>query len=151
MSPLFRNRKEAGQLLAGRLSRQGFKQPVVLAGSTSAVPVAFEVALALDAPLHLLLSGEFELSGRTVIVVDDALRPGSSLREALVLLRRRAPRRIVVAVPLAAPEAILELDLLADSVVVLLRPESLGDARPYYADFAAVTDEAAQALLERRR
>jgi predicted phosphoribosyltransferase len=157
MNSLFRNLKEAGQLLAGRLSRQGFAQPVVLARSASAVPVAFEVALALDAPLDLLGSGtaapqpSIELAGRTLIVVDHSLFRGSGLRAELELLRRQGPRRIVVAVPVAAPEAIRELDPAADCVVTLLRPERPGDDGPFYEDFAAPSAEDVSTLLARRR
>ena len=148
---MFRNRKEAGRLLAGRLSREGFVQPLVLARSASAVPIAFEVALALDAPLDLLFGENAELAGRSVIVVEDALSGGGSLRAALAELRHKAPRRIVVAVPVAEPEAIGELDTLADRVVALLRPKRLRDAGTYYADFGAPSDADVSALLARRR
>jgi len=148
---LFRNRKEAGQLLAGRLSSEGFVQPVVLARSASAVPVAFEVALALDAPLDLMFGEHAELAGRSVIVVEDVLSRGGSLPAALSELRCKAPRRIVVAVPVAEPEAIRELETAADRVVALLRPNRLRDAGMYYADFGAPSDEDVCALLARRR
>jgi predicted phosphoribosyltransferase len=157
MNSLFRNLKEAGQLLAGRLSRQGFAQPVVRARSASAVPVAFEVALALDAPLGLIGTGDVareptvEFAGRTLIVVDHSLFCGSGLRAELDLLRLKGPRRIVVAVPVAAPEAIRELERAADCVVALLRPERLGDAGPFYEEFVAPSAEDVSTLLARRR
>src|SRR5690349_15990796 len=102
MHSLFRDLKEAGQLLAGMLSRHGFAQPVVLARSTSAAPVAFEVALALDAPMDFVHSEDsasrvpVEIAGRSVIVVDHALVGGSSLQAELDLLRLKGPRRIVL-------------------------------------------------------
>ena len=148
---MFRNRKEAGQLLAGRLSKEGFVQPLVLARSASVVPIAFEVALALDAPLELLLAEDARLAGRSVIVVEDVLSLGGSLPAALAGLRRKSPRRIVVAVPVAEQDAIQELDTLADRVVALLRPDRLRDAGMYYADFGAPSEEDVSALLARRR
>lgn len=148
---VFRNRKEAGQLLAGRLASEGFVQPLVLARTASVVPIAFEVALALDAPLELLPAAQAALAGRSVIVVDEGLRWGGALPELLAELRRKAPRRIVVAVPVAEPEAIRELGTRADRVVALLRPKRMRDAGTYYAEFGAPSDEAVSALLERRR
>src|SRR5439155_12841820 len=159
----FRNRQEAGRLLAERLQEHGGRDVIVLALPRGGVPVGLEIARALGVPLDVFLvrklglPGQEELAmgaiasggarvlnedlvatlglssdvidsvaareqaeldrreqayrgdrpapdvgGRTVIVVDDGLATGSSMRAAVAALRQRGPARIVVAVP-AAP------------------------------------------------
>ncbi|MFF4488702.1 phosphoribosyltransferase [Streptomyces sp. NPDC001544] len=81
-----------------------------------------------------------DLTGRTVIVVDDGLATGSTARAALRHVRRRAPARLVLAVPVGAPAS---LDLLreeADDVVCVHRPASFTAVGQWYDDFGQMTD-----------
>ena len=79
--------------------------------------------------------------GRTAILVDDGVATGASMEAALVALRRRGPRHIVVAVPVAAPEALPRLRRLADEVVCLAAPESFNAIGLFYGDFHQLRDE----------
>lgn len=181
MAPLaiFRNRASAGRQLASRLAREPFTDPVVLALPRGGVPVGYEVAKALNAPLDLLLvrkigvPGQSELAagavvdgqnpdlvlndhvigvagldastirmlaaleleeverrrrtylsgrapvpiiGRSAIVVDDGIATGASIRAALTALRRRQPKDLTLAVPVAPAETVAELRPLVDRI-----------------------------------
>src|SRR5438309_7594922 len=176
---LFRDRTEAGRQLAARLAAYvGRKDVLVLALPRGGVPVAFEVAKALHAPLDIFLvrklgvPGHEELAmgaiatggvrvlnndtvdylgipatvidsitaielrelerreiayrgnrpepdvrGKTVILVDDGLATGSTMRAATEALRQQQPARIVVAVPVSAPQTCAEYRLGGDEIV----------------------------------
>src|SRR5688572_26838768 len=174
----YRDRRHAGTELAHRLGHLKGDDVVVLGLPRGGVPVAFEVARALEAPLdvfvvrklglpgheelamgaiatggvQLLDPGVIRASGvsedeieavadrvrgelerrerayrgersppdvrdRTVILVDDGLATGSTMRAAVRALRRQGPARVVVAVPVGAPDSCSELDGEADEVV----------------------------------
>lgn len=211
MSKVFVNRTEAGRALAHRLAAMTLPPPVVvLALPRGGVPVAAEVARALDAPLDLLLvrkigapwqpelavaavvdgsppdivvdeltsrlSGVDEayiqrhaaeelreierrrgvyLSGRppvpvrgaTVIVVDDGVATGTTVRAAIKALRRRDPARLVVAVPVAPADTVAALREEADEVVCLAQPEPFHAIGLHYGDFHQVPDEEVLAAL----
>jgi putative phosphoribosyl transferase len=159
MSSVFRDRKEAGRLLAGRLAGRGYLQPVVLAVSRGGVAIGYEVARALGAPLDVLPvngaaaahghRGEVPVEGRSAIVVADELVPDGCLAATLAALRRRKPKRIVVAAPVATRAALVELAGEADDVVCLLRPLESGPVEHVYADHHDVSEAEASALLER--
>lgn len=199
----FSNRAEAGRKLAKALAVYKDQQPVVLALPRGGVPVAAEVAIALKAPLDLVLvrkigvpdqpelamgavvdgktpvvvrndsvirlcrvsEQEFnavrdaqlaeierrrklyvgdrahpELKGRTAIVVDDGIATGATTRAALQALRQRAPRRLVLAVPVAPTESLKALKDEADDVVCLEAYEDFGAIGLFYDDFAQVGD-----------
>jgi predicted phosphoribosyltransferase len=209
---MFENRSDAGRQLARRLARFRGHDVVVLALPRGGVPVAFEVAQALGAPLDLLLvrklgaPGHPELAagaivdgetleivanedvlrltgadhaylervaqrelaelerrralylgarpplavkGRTAIVVDDGVATGATTRAALRGLRRRAPARVVLAVPVAAPEALASLAAEADEIECLEAPASFGAVGSFYRDFRQTGDAEVIALLER--
>jgi predicted phosphoribosyltransferase len=208
---LFRDRTEAGRVLAAELSAYADRPDViVLALPRGGVPVAFEVARALHAPLDVFLVRKLgvpgheelamgaiatggvrvlnedvvralnipdevidlvaaeeqqelerrerayrddrplpEVRGRTVILVDDGLATGSSMRAAVAALRHLGPARIVVAVPVAAADTCTEFQHEVDDVVCARTPEPFYGVGLWYDDFSQTTDEEVHALLER--
>jgi predicted phosphoribosyltransferase len=212
MSPrLFRDRTEAGRLLAARLEQYAGKPDVmVLALPRGGVPVAYEVARALPAPMDVFIvrklgvPGQEELAmgavatggvrvlndqvvkglgipeymidavvkweteelkrrerlyrgdrpppdvrGKTVILVDDGLATGSTMLAAARALRQQGPARIVVAVPVAAPDTCELLKADVDEVVCAVTPEPFYAVGLWYRDFSQTTDEEVRELLER--
>ena len=87
------------------------------------------------------------MSGRTVILVDDGLATGASMQAAVLALRRLQPARIVVAVPVAAPETCEQLREIADEVVCATTPEPFYAVGLWYEDFSQTSDEEVRALL----
>jgi putative phosphoribosyl transferase len=207
---LFNDRREAGRLLAGRLLHLKDNSPVVLALPRGGVPVGFEVARALAAPLDLVLvrkigaphneefavgaitDGEHptvvidqhlvrrleissayldeaktgalaeierrrhvwlgdrpavDISGRTAIVVDDGIATGATMRAALQATRARKPARVVLAVPVAAPDSLDALRREADDVVCLDVPEYFRAGGQFYRNFPQLRDAEVTALL----
>lgn len=211
MGDLFTNRAEAGRALADQLQAYAGRQDVVvLALPRGGVPVAWEVARALAAPLdllivrklavprqpevamgaiasagamhidskivahygvsarqldeivaaeslelirrHALYCGKREavpVEGRTVIVVDDGVATGASMRAALIALRGAKPAWIVVAVPVAPPEAQELIGTAADEFACVLSPLDFSSVGQFYRDFAHPSDEQIRALLAR--
>jgi predicted phosphoribosyltransferase len=205
----FRDRVEAGRLLAERLQAYaGRDDVIVLALPRGGVPVAYEVAKALGAPLGvfvvrkigvpgheelamgaiasggvLLLDEELiqrlglgreelerriaaelrelerreaaytggreapELEGKTVILVDDGLATGSTMRAAAVAVRRLNPARIVVAVPVASPETCEEFREVVDETVCVLTPRPFRAVGLWYDDFSQTSDDEVRRLL----
>lgn len=215
MAPLYEDRFAAGRRLASVLTGLDLSQPIVLALPRGGVPVAAEVARALDAPLDLLLvrkigaPGQPELAvaavaegalqpiveidghtlaasgvdeayvwgelpahlaeiarrrrlylghdemlpvaGATVIVVDDGVATGTTLRAALHALRRRRPARIVAAMPVAPRAEAQRLRGLADVWLCPAELERLGAVGMHYEDFDQTSDEEVCALLDQAR
>ena len=89
-----------------------------------------------------------EVKGRTVILVDDGLATGSTMRAAIAALRQREPARIVVAVPVASASTADGMRPLADDLVVLQTPEPFYAVGSWYEDFTQTTDATVRALLE---
>jgi putative phosphoribosyl transferase len=208
----FRNRAEAGQKLAVALAGYRDQDPVILALPRGGVPVAAEVASALNAPLDLILvrkvgvpfepelamgaivdgdlplvvrnddvirhagvdEAEFKavcdaefseierrrkrylgsrdrtaVEGRTAIVIDDGVATGATTRAALRATRMRKPKRLVLAVPVAPTESLVELRGEADEVICLEDYEAFGAIGFYYADFRQVPDEEVIEILRR--
>lgn len=208
---LFRDRKEAGRLLARKLTTYADRPDViVLALPRGGVPVAFEVARALHVPLDVFLvrklgvPGHEELAmgamasggvlvlnaevvralripndivdkvvakerqelerrersyrgdrpapdvrGRTIILIDDGLATGSTMRAAIAALRQQGPARIVVAVPVGAPETCAEFQDEADEAICAVTPEPFYAVGVWYRDFSQTTDEEVHDLLDR--
>jgi predicted phosphoribosyltransferase len=90
-----------------------------------------------------------DVRGRTVILVDDGLATGSSMRAAVAALRKLGPGRVVVAVPVGAPETCAEFRGEADEVVCGQTPEPFYAVGIWYEDFSQTTDEEVRELLER--
>jgi predicted phosphoribosyltransferase len=207
----FRDRREAGRLLAEELAGYaGREDVIVLALPRGGVPVAYEVARALGAPLDVFLvrklgvPGHEELAlgaiatggvrllnedvvrgrrippevidgveaaeraelerrereyrgdrpapdvrGRTVILIDDGLATGASMRAAVAALRQGRPARIVVAVPIAAPSTCEEFRDEVDQVVCARTPEPFFAVGLWYDDFSQTTDDEVRDLLRR--
>lgn len=207
----YRDRREAGRELARRLEYYANRPDVlVLALPRGGVPVAFEVARALSAPMDVFLVrklgvvGHEELAmgaiasggvrvlnedvvrqlkispgtidavaqkeqrelerrevafrgsrppppieGRIVILVDDGLATGSTMRAAVVALREHSPSRIVVAAPIGASETCKEFQHEADEVICARTPEPFYAVGMWYENFAQTTDEEVHELLDR--
>jgi predicted phosphoribosyltransferase len=207
----FRDRVEAGRLLAERLREYaGRDDVIVLALPRGGVPVAYEVAKALGAPLDVFLvrkvglpgheelamgavaSGgvlvlderliqlrgigreqlervvqtelreldrreaayrggrePLDLSGKTVILVDDGLATGASMRAAALAVRRLNPARIVVAVPVAAAETCDGFRDFVDEIVCEVTPKPFHAVGLWYDDFPQTSDEEVRELLTR--
>jgi predicted phosphoribosyltransferase len=88
-----------------------------------------------------------DLWGRTVIVVDDGLATGSSMRAAISALKQEHPKAIVVAVPVAAAQTCQELREEVDAVVCLFTPPDFSAVGRWYEDFSQTTDEEVHELL----
>jgi putative phosphoribosyl transferase len=88
------------------------------------------------------------IAGKTVILIDDGLATGSTMRAAIAALGLESPTRIVVAVPTAPIETCTELRYLVDEVVCLITPDPFYAVGLWYEDFAQTTDEEVRELLE---
>ena len=208
--PQFLNRREAGRHLATALRRFRHENPVILALPRGGVPVAHEVAEALDAPLDILLVrkigapghpelglgavvdghdpqtvlndevmralhpstayiedernrqlAEIErrrelyrpgreaipLKGRTVIVVDDGVATGGTVKAVLRALSRSGVTRTILAIPVAPADVLAELQTLADRVVCLASPHPFHAVGLHYRDFEQTDDAEVIAIL----
>ncbi|MGH7509106.1 MAG: phosphoribosyltransferase [Gemmatimonadales bacterium] len=90
-----------------------------------------------------------EVRGRTVILVDDGLATGSTMRAAVAAIKSQNPERLVVAVPVAAPETCQALKKEVDEVICALAPEPFFAVGNWYQDFSQTTDEEVRELLRR--
>ena len=88
-----------------------------------------------------------EIAGRTVIVIDDGIATGATMRAALLAVRARRPRQVVLAVPVAPTSTLEALRADADDVVCLEDHEPFDAIGVFYRDFTQVTDEEVVALL----
>jgi predicted phosphoribosyltransferase len=91
------------------------------------------------------------VQGKTVILVDDGLATGSTMRAAVAALRARHPARLVVAVPVAAPETCEAMRREVDEVVCAHVPEPFMAVGQWYQDFSQTTDNEVHELLRRGR
>jgi len=208
---MFTDRKAAGRELAAALMRFKAESPVVLAVPRGGVPVAYEVARALEAPLDIIVARKLgapghhelglgaivdgdhpqsvlnediirelgvsaqyiqteietelkeirrrqtayrkgrpaaEVAGRTVIVIDDGIATGGSIRAALRGVKRMGPGKLVLAVPVAPPETIAAMGGEADEIVCLEAPEYFMAIGEFYDDFRQTRDDEVIELLE---
>jgi predicted phosphoribosyltransferase/pimeloyl-ACP methyl ester carboxylesterase len=90
-----------------------------------------------------------EVEGKTILLVDDGLATGSTMRAAVTALRQRNPRRIVVAVPVGPQDVCASMEDEADEVVCLRRPQQFGAVGRWYEDFGQTTDDQVRELLGR--
>jgi len=89
-----------------------------------------------------------DVSGLTVILVDDGIATGASMRAAIRALRQMKPARIVIAVPVAPPSTCNRLQFEVDELVCLEMPEAFYGVAQFYGDFAQVSDEEVKELLD---
>jgi predicted phosphoribosyltransferase len=87
------------------------------------------------------------VEGRTVILVDDGLATGATMRAAVRAVRERGPADIVVAVPTASRDAVDLLADVADHVIAVLTPHDFGGVSAWYRDFSQVSDDTVRSLL----
>jgi predicted phosphoribosyltransferase len=205
----FRDRVEAGELLAAKLAEYRDRDDViVLALPRGGVPVAREVARTLAVPIDVYVvrklgvpgheelamgaiatggvrqinrdvvdalgipanvidavaererreldrreqayrgdRGPLSLTNRTVILVDDGLATGSTMRAAVMAARQQQPARVIVAVPVGAASTCADLATEADDVVCLRTPDPFVAVGLWYRDFTPTTDHEVRALL----
>lgn len=91
------------------------------------------------------------VTGRPVLVVDDGLATGTTMRSAVLTLRQMNPSRIVVAVPVAPPSTVHALAAEADEVLCVTMPEPFWSVGAWYEDFRQVDDDHVRALLAAAR
>jgi putative phosphoribosyl transferase len=196
------DRNDAGRRLAAELRALSLEDPMVLALPRGGVPVGYEIARELSAPLDVWVVGKIgapwneefgigavaeggfvhlsavtlryaglskadlseaidkqrhavarrsrELRGdrgrpglrdRTVIVADDGIATGSTMRAALESIRVEHPKTIILAVPVAAAQALRGLEALVDDIVTLLTPRELTAVGSWYEDFEHLHDD----------
>jgi putative phosphoribosyl transferase len=205
----FRDRREAGRVLAGSLRKYADRRDVMVLGlPRGGVPVAFEVASALQVPLDVFIvrklgvpgfeelamgaiaSGgarvinnavlsqvpnaeealrvateievremerreaeyrgarePLELAGKTVILVDDGLATGATMRAATKALRQHKVARCVVAVPVAPPDTCAYLEDEVDEIICLATPAHFRAVGQFYDDFTQTSDQDVRNLL----
>lgn len=89
-----------------------------------------------------------DVSGKTVILIDDGLATGSTMRAAIQAVRQRDPARVVAAVPVAAPETCSEMSEEADDMVCAATPRPFHAVGLWYQDFTQTSDQEVRDLLE---
>lgn len=99
--------------------------------------------------LYLVARAREDVAGRTVIVIDDGIATGATMRTALRAVRARAPKELVLAVPVAAKDTLDELQNEADVAICLESPAWLDAVGCFYGDFRQVTDAEVSAALAR--
>ncbi len=209
MRTVFRNRTEAGQLLARRLVRYANRKGVIVLGlPRGGVPVAYEVARALNAPLDVFIVRKLgvpnhrelamgaiatggvrvinndvvenlglsqlaidavaaeeqkelarretayrgdrpapTIHGQTVLLIDDGIATGSTMRAAIQAVSKQSPARLVVAVPTIAASSYRLFEPLVDELIALMTPEDFHAVGQWYEDFGQTTDEEVTHLL----
>ncbi len=89
-----------------------------------------------------------DVSGRTVILVDDGLATGATMRAALKALRQQQPARLVVAVPISSPETCHKLQDEVDEIICAVTPRPFQSVGFWYDDFSQTTDDEVRKLLQ---
>ena len=92
-----------------------------------------------------------DVQGHTVILIDDGLATGSTMRAAIAALRKMSPAKIVVAVPVAAPETCETIRNEVDDIICAVTPEPFLAVGTWYSDFSQTSDDEVRDLLDERR
>lgn len=90
-----------------------------------------------------------ELQDRVVLLIDDGLATGSTMKAAVQAVRARRPARIVVAVPVGSPDTCREFAGIADEIICVRTPEHFSAVGQWYLDFSQTTDDEVRTLLQR--
>jgi predicted phosphoribosyltransferase len=90
-----------------------------------------------------------ELKNKIVIIVDDGVATGNTIKATIVLIRKKHPLKIVVAIPVAPPRTAYELKFLVDDFICLATPDDFIAVGQYYFDFGEVTDQQAVEMLKK--
>ncbi|SEQ48674.1 phosphoribosyltransferase [Thalassovita taeanensis] len=98
--------------------------------------------------LYLKGRGSIPIEGRTAIVVDDGIATGATMRASLKAVRLRKPAKLVLAVPVAAPDTLEEFRSEVDEIVCLLKPQRLIAVGAHYVDFGQTSDEDVVRLMD---
>jgi predicted phosphoribosyltransferase len=141
-----------GAVAAGgvRIINWGVVQALnIPAARIEAVSAAEERELARRAVAYRGTLPDFDVRDRTVILVDDGLATGSTMRAAIASLRQQLPQRLVAAIPVAAEHASADLCREVDEVVCVLTPERFHAVGEWYEHFEETTDEEVCQLLQR--
>lgn len=204
---MFRDRTEAGYLLARELLKYKGASTVVMAIPRGGLPLGAIVADTLQAPLEVALTKKIghpfnreyaigavsrnqvvlskpggisreyiesetrrlqekleerhrifhrkkapvPLRGKQVIVIDDGIATGNTLRVTIALIAAEAPDKIIVAIPVAPPESLEKIRGMdeVDAVICLETPRNFHAVGQFYSDFSAVTDAEALAIFEK--
>jgi predicted phosphoribosyltransferase len=93
----------------------------------------------------------YDVKGRTVVLVDDGIATGATVIAAARWLKRHEPARIIIAAPVAQPQAAELLKTEADAVEVISTPANFGSVNQFYKDFDQATDERVLQVLKSRR
>lgn len=101
--------------------------------------------------LYLKDRAPIDLAGKTVILVDDGIATGATAKAALLAIRKAAPKRIVLAVPVASTEAVAALQPLADDIICLAIPPMFRAVGAHYRNFPQVEDAEVIDILESHR
>ena len=200
---VFRDREEAGNLLANRLTSFAHTEAVILALPRGGVPLGYIIAKKLGLPLDVILikkigypgqpeyavgavslKGEIinqklnipaqylqeqienirvelqqryyryqgarqpiNLKDKTVILVDDGIATGYTILAAAQLVRQAGPKRVFIAVPVAAPAVFSKLSAYADEIICLSAPSHFKAVGQFYQDFSEVSHEEVIRLL----
>ena len=121
-----------------RLSRQDIEQ----------LAQAQPAEIARRRAIYLKGRAAVALEGRTAIVVDDGIATGATMRVSLKAVRRRRPGKLILAVPVAAPDTLDALREEVDEVVCLLEPRPLFGVGAHYADFGQTSDDEVVRLMD---
>jgi putative phosphoribosyl transferase len=95
-------------------------------------------------------SAEYDISGRTVVLVDDGIATGATVIAAARWLKRQGPAKLVIAAPVAQPQAVELLKSEADAVEVISTPANFGSVNQFYKNFDQATDERVLEILKNR-
>jgi putative phosphoribosyl transferase len=136
---------------AGEIDRELVQRLGIGASEIEAVVAREEAELARREHSYRGERPPLDVRGRTVILVDDGLATGWSMRAAIAALRRREPARIVVAVPCGAPSTCASIERVADRLICPWRPEPFHAVGLWYERFEQETDEDVLRLLEEAR
>jgi putative phosphoribosyl transferase len=209
MYKIFEDRHDAGKALVPEIQRCDLKNPIILGLPRGGVPLAYEVAIALNAPLDTIVvrklgapfqpelaigaiaSGDVHVLNETivrslaldeasiaeivaresaelkrreqqyrgdrpypdlaeydVVLVDDGLATGATMRAAVRAVQSMSPSTTTVAVPTGSESAVRKVSALVDRVICLESPAEFSAVGQFYRDFSQTTDEEVRELLE---